>query len=234
MACQAIWEQIHEHVSLTCILVVENISRTWGQTPGEAFRTNTLGSRRFDAKRQYFVWAKALDGMWPVGHAPPAWNNVRTWSNIWSKTCTRTDLVRDQDLGQILDQNHGNLSEICPYGSKLFHVDTRRSHMPQDHFSTPFDHAANDGRLENGTSIFQTHEKWKACTVGHGLFKCFPLEHNSEQTKTNPGSGTLPESGTRFWDQTQEQNLVSELGNRSSATGVHDSGVPKYGAGIWY
>ena len=28
-----------------------------------------LSSRRLDAKRHYVIWAKALDGIWPVGHA---------------------------------------------------------------------------------------------------------------------------------------------------------------------
>ena len=30
---------------------------------------NTLSSKRFDAERQYVILAKALDGIWPVGHA---------------------------------------------------------------------------------------------------------------------------------------------------------------------
>ena len=30
---------------------------------------NTLSSKRLDAKRHYVILAKALDGIWPVGHA---------------------------------------------------------------------------------------------------------------------------------------------------------------------
>ena len=30
---------------------------------------NTLSCKRRDAKRHYVILAKALDGMWPVGHA---------------------------------------------------------------------------------------------------------------------------------------------------------------------
>ena len=30
---------------------------------------NTLSSKRLNAKRQYVILAKALDGIWPVGHA---------------------------------------------------------------------------------------------------------------------------------------------------------------------
>ena len=30
---------------------------------------NTLSSKRLDAKRHYVILAKALDGVWPVGHA---------------------------------------------------------------------------------------------------------------------------------------------------------------------
>ena len=30
---------------------------------------NTLISKRLDAKRHYVILAKALDGIWPVGHA---------------------------------------------------------------------------------------------------------------------------------------------------------------------
>ena len=30
---------------------------------------NSLSSKRLDAKRHYVILAKALDGIWPVGHA---------------------------------------------------------------------------------------------------------------------------------------------------------------------
>ena len=45
-----------------------------------------------------------------------------------------------------------------------------------------------------------------------------------------PYQNQAPDSETRL----KKQNLVPELVNRNSATGVRDSGVPKYGAGIWY
>ena len=32
---------------------------------------NTLSSKRLDAKRHYVILAKALDGIWQVGHACP-------------------------------------------------------------------------------------------------------------------------------------------------------------------
>ena len=38
------------------------------QIPGE-WMLNTQEGGRLDAKRQYVIWAKALDGIWPVGHA---------------------------------------------------------------------------------------------------------------------------------------------------------------------
>ena len=39
----------------------------WDQISETVFSTNTLGSKRLDAKRHYVIWAKALDGIWPVG-----------------------------------------------------------------------------------------------------------------------------------------------------------------------
>ena len=44
-------------------------SRNPSWVPWTAFSTNTLSSKRLDAKRHYVIWAKALDGIWPVGHA---------------------------------------------------------------------------------------------------------------------------------------------------------------------
>ena len=54
------------------------------------------GRRRLDAKRHYVILAKALDGIWPVGHACA----VLCWGTSRKPPCPSTALHRHDQLAK--------------------------------------------------------------------------------------------------------------------------------------
>ena len=98
--------------------------------PGK-WMLNLQEGGRLDAKRHFVIWAKGLDGIWPVGLTHGGGRlSIHFPREFESQICS----FRMLHLGKL-----PNWSEMGPYGSIWAHMKTGQNHMAQDHFQTPLD-----------------------------------------------------------------------------------------------